>query len=416
MPTALSFPSHPLRFVAAGNPLFLLSGVSMLLGCYLINSAVHEEQLRGGGLGMGLGTLATLLAVFNLYEFLVIGLGVYLLRSRGLVRDAAVLLLLEVLLLVDTALVYNEIATQSLEVGAAVAVGLAILAAAKVGLIAWGLKLRMPAAAWALVAADLLAVLAVPLVPRAFAANGQWELLPDSVFLWMWWIAGALIAAHAIPRRWTLTNGGNGVAKLRRAMAAALVVAPIVSVLGHLRGAHYIYEHAFYACYLSPVLLGAAAVVLRRCTVPVKAQAWIAAAGLAAVVLSLGFPHALAGHLGFVEVTPMRLTLVATAALWFATGWVHLAWWFFTAGAAALAIAATGARPSTIGDRVGWTFEQVRATFAWVGSLFRGAANAGQQAVPSTSMGWGILAVAAAFVLLAGGGCVSLLRRSVGRS
>ncbi len=109
---------HPPRrgLFASHNPLFLLSGVCMLGGCFLINSAVHEDPDR-------IAPVVWLLAAFNLYEALVIGLGLYLARggaggetgpvdqgkAEGAVRDAGLLLVLETLLLGDFTFLYAEL-------------------------------------------------------------------------------------------------------------------------------------------------------------------------------------------------------------------------------------------------------------------------------------------------------------------
>ena len=149
----------PLRLIATHNPFLLLSGVCMLVGCFLINAAAHADPDR-------VDTVVYLLAAFNLYEILVIGLGLYLVRrgDAGGVRDAAVLLVLEALLLSDFTFLYAEVFTKSLGIGAVVAgVGLA-LAMVKVAVIAvvLRLRLRLGAGTWAVLAVTLAALFAMP--------------------------------------------------------------------------------------------------------------------------------------------------------------------------------------------------------------------------------------------------------------
>ena len=79
------------------NPLFLLSGICMFAGCFAISRAIHAEPDAPNALWMLLG----LLAVLNLYELMVIALGLLLSRSAALVRDARHLLGLALLLMID---------------------------------------------------------------------------------------------------------------------------------------------------------------------------------------------------------------------------------------------------------------------------------------------------------------------------
>src|SRR4051794_24390437 len=77
------------------NPCFLLSTVMMLVGCYLLNSAM---DVRAGDVGKLFG----LLGAINLYEGAIILLGLVLIRrTRGVARDGLWLLLFEILFLVD---------------------------------------------------------------------------------------------------------------------------------------------------------------------------------------------------------------------------------------------------------------------------------------------------------------------------
>src|SRR5262249_16844828 len=72
------------RSIVDHNPFFLLSGVCMLAGCFLISGAVHDNSNR-------VAKLLLLLGVLNVYEAAVTGLGLLLARKRGLVSDAAYL-------------------------------------------------------------------------------------------------------------------------------------------------------------------------------------------------------------------------------------------------------------------------------------------------------------------------------------
>src|SRR5688500_3738625 len=70
------------------NPCYLLSGGCMLLGCFLLNTALHTKA-------GDVGKLLTLLAVVNVYELLLVTLGLALIKRPAFVRDGRILLGLE---------------------------------------------------------------------------------------------------------------------------------------------------------------------------------------------------------------------------------------------------------------------------------------------------------------------------------
>ena len=94
------------KHIADHNPFYLLSGVFMLVGCYLLNSAVHAQPDNFSG-------LLLLLFVINGYEAMLIGLAIYLSHTRALTRDCRQLTVLALLLAVDATCLYSEAATTS---------------------------------------------------------------------------------------------------------------------------------------------------------------------------------------------------------------------------------------------------------------------------------------------------------------
>lgn len=391
---------HPwLRFVIDHNPFFLLSGASMLLGCFLINHAAHTDIDDHGRLWLLLG----LLAVFNVYEALVVPLGLYLLRARSLVRDAGYLLFLEVFLLADTSLIFNEIATLNSRAGVLVGAALLVLAVAKLWFIARYARLRLTPSAWSLIGVNLFALYALPVALRIAARQDIGEpVLPPELFLPLWWAAGLLIAAHALPRRWMAhPTGQTSFGRLRRALSVALVVAPLVSLVGHLRAAHYVYEQEVLWCYFTPIVLGAAVamlpLLLGRVTNLTLELGALAAAGLG-VLLSLTFPSWLLLPVeGMPDLSPMRLSLVG------ASGLLAFAWWLL--GGWLLPVVAVAA--VTIAG-LGTTIREIDRTLVW---MARQAVAVLRQLLPRTAMAWGVVSVAASFVLLLAGAAVSLLKR-----
>lgn len=83
-------------FLVHQNPFYLLSALCMLGGCYGLNSGLG---VRTGELWKLLGLIAAL----NAYEAILIGLGLYLIKRRRIVRDGRTLLLLESAFLADVA-------------------------------------------------------------------------------------------------------------------------------------------------------------------------------------------------------------------------------------------------------------------------------------------------------------------------
>ena len=83
MPTYTLNPSLRAKiraFLIHQNPFYLLSALSMLAGCYALNSAL---SLRTGEIWKLLGLIAAL----NVYEGILIALGLYLIQRRRIIRD-----------------------------------------------------------------------------------------------------------------------------------------------------------------------------------------------------------------------------------------------------------------------------------------------------------------------------------------
>ena len=110
------------------NPFYALSASAMLLGCWLLSVAL---PLQAGG---PLGGLLLLMAVVQLYEGLLVGLGAWLVRTGRAPRDGVTVLVLETVFLVDAPLLAAECVTADARVGTGVAALLVALAVAK---LAW---------------------------------------------------------------------------------------------------------------------------------------------------------------------------------------------------------------------------------------------------------------------------------------
>src|SRR5207253_1919574 len=124
-------------FLVHHNPFYLLSALSMVAGCYALNTGLAPRVGDTGKLLVLLGTL-------NLYEAAVIALGLYLIHGRGILRDGRTLLLIEAPFLVDLAFLNAEMGSGSFAAGAAVNALVLGLALVKVAVVLRALYGRLP--------------------------------------------------------------------------------------------------------------------------------------------------------------------------------------------------------------------------------------------------------------------------------
>ena len=92
------------------NPFYALSASAMLLGCWLLSEALHLQAGQIGG-------LLLLMAVLQVYEGLLVGLGAWLVRTGRAPRDGVTVLVLETVFLVDAPLLAAECVTADARVG-----------------------------------------------------------------------------------------------------------------------------------------------------------------------------------------------------------------------------------------------------------------------------------------------------------
>ncbi len=378
------------------NPFFLMSGVLMLAGCFMINSAAHGDPDR-------IWPIVGLVAVFNFYEALVIGLGLYLGRVSRLYRDTAFLLLLEVLLLCDVSLAYNELLLKSLPIGAAVG-GLALaLAWVKLAVIDRVMGLRVTRAGIFMLS-TLIALLF--LLPGLFRELTRMDLLREGHFYAAWWGLGAAPLAAAVTQPWFTPRPSDDPEfdKLRLWVTRLLVVVPIASLLLHMRAAHYVDDRPIYLYNFAPLILGLTAAWVYRRSQSVVIQKVVAVtlvAGGVAVALSASFPSSMSVPIdpsGSVFFSPLRLVLVVTAALCAYVWWRRGAWVCLPAAMGFLFTAGLGHTVSTISARVQAVVHRARAI--------------GGTLMPDSISGWGVLAVIASFMFLAIGAATSLMNRT----
>jgi len=372
------------RFIHDRNPFYLFSAVCMFAGYRMILGAMNTQPGDVGG-------LVPLIAVLNLYEFALIGLALFLIRRRGLVRDGWFLLIIQAMFLVDLTNLQSEVFTASLSKGLALNAACYILAITKIAIVVRVLRLRVSAGEFALIASGLLMLFGMSGAFKALSINGA---LDPRILNTAWWIAGALAAAFAIVPR------GFRIGSMSHVPVRLYMLIPFVSLLVHLCGANRVYAMDFHPANVTPVLLGLAVALgtitnISRMIVAKAQMALIVLAG----VLSLNASGALTFTFAGVPLSPMRLTLLAAAAVAIWCFLRHRRWAFaWVAGTSAL-ISAMGHSP-----------QSVRETLHTMDEFIVKIANA---MIPTTPMGWGVMAIIASFVLLGVGAVVSLRKGEI---
>ncbi len=383
------------------NPFHLLSGLCMLAGCFLIAYATHQDREP-------LIKLTALLVVLNVYEALVITLGLYLWRKKGMMRDAGYLLVLEVLLIVDLAFLYQECVTHSLPVGAvlaSVATPLAVIKLAVVGRVG---RLGITRAGWWLIAASIVAAVWLPVAFRYCAPGG---ILSEWILYVGWWCVAALLAGLAGPRLWRRVRPAEdenvplqpGMSRpfarmwarvLRRVLRVAFFAGPAASMVLHLVSGHFVFDVPLTLPFVAPLALSFAWWFFRWSRIAVS-KGWavcvLVCSSLLALAMSMPFTDGLITDVGTpsfpIWITPLRITLIGAAALMLAAFASRRGYWLPTWSVIWLTAAAAGHDLPTI-----WK-------------------NA-HAAMPKNVLQWGVTAVVAAFALLGLGTYISLRPRN----
>lgn len=348
------------------NPFYGMSAAAMLLGCYLLNHALELEPGR-------IGKLLVLIGVLQVYEGLLVALGVFLVATRRAPGDGVTVLLLGTLFLLDATLLATECVTADWGVGAAVAVLLMALAAGKLAVVRRLLPGTLPARVAALLGVQAVLVLGLPVVAVHLAER---RLLAPVSLYGLWWVTLALpLARRQIADAIPPCPAGEV-----RAARTAWTWVPVASVLLHVWALGWIHQVAFYPAFLTPLLLGLA--VASERTQP-RRQIVLPAI---AVVLSLGQAEVLAFPLLGTSgpwVSPLRLAALGAAAAWAILAWRHGYRWL-------VALAAGAGAAGLAGGSVGAVAESVAGVLRPLGRL-----------VPRDALGWGITGVVGGFVFLA---------------
>ena len=397
--------SPVVKFLSDYNPFYLLSACCMLFGVFAMNGSLDWSEIA-------MSQLLTMIVTLNVYEALLIGLATFLLR-RGIKRDAIILLVIEAFFLADVGFLNMEVFLRDVWIG--LIVNTLVLAAAvlKVTLVFRAAGVSLIDGRFAFVVIQLGVLFAVPGI-FAIVAQPRDQKLPAFAVYAGWWLAGALPVAYAV------LVGSVDVFRRRpddRAPGIDMIVSrvmlalPMLSVVAHLCLANWIYKVTFHPLNVAPLLLGLA-VAIGHCDRELATLAWRMRMQLAlpfcAIALSaIRFPNDLVMQFGGngapgagVGISPLRMALVASALVYLDGLWLHRQAQFAWGAGLCLALSGMGHSVGSINDN----------------SLHmaKSSANAFDRLIPKTLFGWGFVSVVAAFLLLAIGAAISVLRKDVG--
>jgi len=371
-----------LRLLAEGSPLYLLSALSMLAGCYTLS---HALALQPGQTGK----LLVLLAALGAYEALFVGLGLFLIVRRRLERDGRMLLLLEVLFLVDATLLGGETFSADFRTGVGVSVALLMLALVKVIVVVRWLD---PGTVVSALAPALLPFSLIYLTPGAYVRLQELHLFGPRTVYGFWWLAALAVVVQAMLARQAAAEKVDPAAgAFRRALAIALPA----SLTVHLLAATWVQDVEFHVAYLGPMVLalGVARILL---DVSWPGPRWRLALPAAAVFLSIDADADLTlSGAWAIPVSPLRLALLAAGFAYLEGYRLHRGRGFAWGAGLCLLAAASGHTVAAMASRVGW--------------LWRAVTSGGRRVFPRTAEAWGVVAVVMAFVLLGLGAAASLV-------
>lgn len=370
------------------NPCFLLSGLCMLVGCYLVNAAAH---LRKDELLPVVGMVVTVMV----YQALVAALAVWLVRrpdGNEHRRDAVMLSGLLLLLASDVTLLLQELVVASPWAGALLGTSACMASVMELLWVLGALGVRLGPVGWAVTAANLALSFALAGLFRGFGHNG---FLPTAaVYAGCWVVAGsvgwtsALWVAHAWHEPWRATK-----------LHAFVLAVPVGAQLLHLWAGTFAFGIDMSATLIAPLLVGLAAALMLLC------PAWIGRpAGVLAMLLALAMTGDVPWMPDHTGLTPWRLTLLGCAAVLLASGLLVRSWMWAATSALPAALVFVGAGADDTGKTLGQAGQRSAGWLGEAWAVVRGL-------VPDTMMEWGVTAVALAFLLL-GAGTAWVTRRN----
>jgi len=196
-------PPHAQRWrvppwLADRNPCYLLSGVLMLFGCFAVSQGIQHEDDN-------LPKLLAIVTAVEVYGLLLVAAASWLARHERFHRDALLLIVLALVLLLDGTGLTHACMIQHAGVGAAVGGVAWLLGMVKLIVAARITGARLTGGGWAMIGANLAVVFGLPILLRTVAGH-------PGELLWMaWvssWLVAGVVAAHALVGPWRIGQPG----------------------------------------------------------------------------------------------------------------------------------------------------------------------------------------------------------------
>jgi hypothetical protein len=386
MSTTISLRARFLRQLQQNNPFYILSAACMLAGCLAMTNSLSWSSIPMNRLLVLIGTL-------NVYEAALIGLAAYLIRFRHLIRDGAMLLILEAFFLIDITFLNAEIATSDVSIGLIVNIALFVMAGIKLAIVLVLVGQSPRSGRFVAMVVQLAAMFAMPLV---FRRMDHGDLSPK-VFYVAWWCIGLLIPLSQEMGRSSRAMTASKTSVLYGAM-------PWLSLILHAGILHYVYNVPFFGADAAPLLLALAFILRHAQPTGLMPRKDVVVLGallpIVAMMVSLNNPLPLCFNLGSnaaIAITPTRLAI--------AGAYLTYVFCFLRSYAIIFVVIGAAAVPAWM---FGPTIDQITNAFAKGWNII---VNLIGHLIPQTALDWGITAIAAAFAFLGIGAAVSLTHR-----
>jgi hypothetical protein len=234
-------------------------------------------------------------------------------------------------------------------------------------------------------------------------ADANFGTLPELALYGYWWLIGATVAlAGVLLRNYSFGHG----ARLNRfgqhrAVVASLIMLAFASILAHACTSHWVYDAGWYPLTLSPVMLGlTVAIVVAGQAVGIGAERRLRLAAtlpILAMLISAAFPRVLEFQPGALIVfSPLRLTMIGSSLVF---AYAMFVWRNPLFGA--------GATTCLMTAGIGHSVPQIGTNIALIVQLFTDACDG---LIPRSAAHWGLVSIVSAFVLLAAGVLLSLMK------
>ncbi|HEV8291632.1 MAG TPA: hypothetical protein VGP94_06895 [Tepidisphaeraceae bacterium] len=373
-----------LHFIIDHNPCYLLSGLFMLTGCWLLNFALYTKA-------GDISKLLLLLLITNLYEFLLIALGLLLIKRIAFKRDGRILLALEALFLIDITFTSGVLSTIDLHIGLLINTAILLLAATKLLVILRGLNLPHSPRMAIFILTQIACILLIPTLYKYIALPHHGRITALNVYF-TWWITALLpllaLFLHRLPNKQLLAPTGT-----ERHLGLLFLLLPFSSLIIHLHSSAWVYSIHFTAAFITPLLLGLA---ISATFLESRVQRYLIARIQCLLIalsifFSISFPSTLFFSLSRgIDISPLRLTLLASALLFLYFIFHHdNLTYLYTAAICVIA--------ALLGPTLAIIWQNLTSIF-----------TSSRRLIPKTTLQWGLISIATSFLLLLLGALLSL--------